>query len=292
MITVKIWGGLCNQMFQYAYGYAMGRTYNEDVHFDTDFYKNQPKYVDSRTLDICSFFTLPYFDVDDRPKQVKLFQNRILSNIVRRMDFFHCQLSGNIFYVREREHTYSDHVPYCKGKNNFYDGYWQSEKYFADYAEDIRRIFEPSAECKEKIQNWMKPYIGKNTVAVHIRRGDMEGRNEGYSEKAIMDYYHRAMKTMREKVSDCVFVVFSDAIPWCKEHISHEYGEVVFQDQNLGGLFDLMGIAACKHGVMSQSTFSWWGNWLGDKDQSARIVIAPKGEYLNNEFIPARWIKV
>lgn len=288
MIIIKLWGGLCNQMFQYSFGYAQGRIRNDHVLFDVDFYKKQPNHVESRELELCKDFNIACFQTVDRPRSVKPFQNVLASNITRRLPNFHMRLADNIVYIKEKKHLYSDKLFYSKGQVNYYDGYWQSEKYFKDYKDDIREIFTFSNKTIDKVASWIKSHDNLNTVAIHIRRGDMSTGINKNNDNTIVQYYHNAMRYISERVYDPLFVVFSDDIIWCKDNLKDKDMYIVYQDQKWSAIEDLCGISLCEHGIMSKSTFSWWGNWLGK--QEGRIVIAPTGITFNNEFVPSNWV--
>jgi hypothetical protein len=286
MIIIKLWGGLCNQMFQYAFGYRLAKEKNDTLAFDVDFYKKQPGYVSERRVEI-SGFDLSGFETVARPKSVKPFQLHSISLITRRLNFFRCSLPDNIYYVKEKRHTYTEAVPYKPGKTCYYDGYWQTEKYFCDCAEEIKKEFSFPEETTEKVKKWLALAHTTETVSVHIRRGDLAGKAYGYSDNEMIDYYRRAKSYIESIVETPVFAVFSDDISWCKKELFPSCENVVYQDNKWSASDDLCGISLCRHGIMSQSTFSWWGNWLGDSKD--RIVVAPKGSSFNNAFIPERW---
>lgn len=289
MIIIKLWGGLCNQMFQYAFGYMLSRQNDEEVFFDTEFFKNQPSYCDHRNIEIKSYPNVE-LKVVSRPKAVRVFQPRYVSFFTRRINRCHIPCLGGVEYIKEREHVYWTDIPYFPQKINYYDGYWQSERYFEKYADELRSKFIPPAGVKKEVDDWFAQFQGKHTVAIHVRRKDMIGRRSGYTEEDMVKYYFCAMEYMSHKVSNIEFVLFSDDITWCKKNIPTTYGSVTFQCNNWGAIGDLYGISLCENGIIFQSTFGWWGNWL-DANKN-RIVIAPKGEYLNNMFIPNRWTRV
>ena len=290
MIIVKLWGGLCNQMFQYAFGYQLSKRLNDELAFDTDFYKNQPKYVDSRTLELNNSFSLTKFEVMDRPKCINIFQNRYVSYIIRKMNFMHVYMPHNVFFVKEKEHKYGENIPYKRSRINYYDGYWQTEEYFNWLAEDIRNEFAYPENVRKTVQEWLSQYSGRKLISLHIRRGDLAGKGYGYSDKEMIEYYHKAIDNIEKRVTDPLFVVFSDDIQWCKTSMNWNTTNMVFSENKWGAIYDLCGISLCDHGIMSQSTYSWWGNWLGSPEN--RIVLAPKGESFNNKFIPERWEQI
>ena len=102
------------------------------------------------------------------------------------------------------------------------------------------------------------------------------------------DYYKKAIIWIKERVSDPTFVVFSDDIQWVKDNLKFDsrvlYSE--YKGKN-GAIFDLKCMSLCKHGIMSASTFSWWGNY-----NKKGIVILPDGLYCNNMFANDGWVKL
>lgn len=290
MIIVRLWGGLCNQMFQYAFGYALANKNHDDVRFDVDFYLNQPGYVDRRDLEINVLFQIPGFETVNRARAIIPLQNRIISNITRRINSFQLRLPGKIIYYKEKKHKYNPSVVYNPNCINYYDGYWQTELYFKQYEEEIKNIFSYSEKTMAKVKVWLDHLNNQNTVALHIRRGDLSKGVGSLSENAIIDYYFRAIEYFNKTVNRPVFVVVSDNISWCKG-IFHELTNIVYQENgSWSAVDDLCCISLCKHGIMSASTFSWWGNWLGASD--GRVVVAPSGSYYNECFLPDRWTTI
>lgn len=179
-------------------------------------------------------------------------------------------------------------------------GYWQSEKYFKGIEnkirEDLQIRIEPSASNKvllDKIRS-------ANAVSLHIRRGnfvqiDFVNKVHG---TCSMDYYQKAVDLISEKISNPVFYIFSDDIPWAKQYLSLNF-ETVFVDINDAktDYEDMRLMSNCKHHILANSTFSWWGAWLNPSKE--KIVVAPKiwfaDEKLNSEtadLIPEEWIRI
>lgn len=199
----------------------------------------------------------------------------------------------------ESGHQYQHlrYEPWMKDNwNIILQGYWQSEKYFKDYREEILKAFN-------------YPWNPHNNVSIHVRRGDYLKYphkhpvvpNEFYI-KAI-DYFYL------QGFTD--FYIFSDDIPWCKEKFINVEGAAIkfhFPDSSFvlnnahkHGTFeeaDLVGISNCAGGhINSSSTFAWWGAWLNRNPQ--KIVITPKlwfvpghGGLDTSDIIPESWIKI
>ena len=289
---------MCNQMFQYAFGYVLAKKYGDMLVFDVDFYANQPGHVGKRGVIGKNYYpNLSMLELCTRPTLVKIFENKYISHLIR----YH---SGGMFllpgvhFMMERLHKYYKCIPYKVGTNNYYDGSWQTARYFAEYSDEIRREFSPNDEVQQKVTCWRKSILAKNCIAVHIRRGDyMNKINQATLHEGNVigdvEYYLRAIHYMKQHVEYPVFCFFSDDIEWCKETFSKKLPYAVFVENSgkQAAMLDLFSIAECEHGIMSPSTFSWWGNWLRDHRRDS-IVIGPKGEYSNEYFMNENWIKM
>jgi GR25 family glycosyltransferase involved in LPS biosynthesis len=178
-------------------------------------------------------------------------------------------------------------------------GYFQSEKYFEAIREEIKKYFSFKDDflisVAEKLQLPEEENInGKPWCAISVRRGDYVG-NANYA-NLDKTYYTNATKCMPE---DCTFIVFSDDLPWCKEHLGQAQGlpRPVFTD-GFNEIESMALLSLCDHFIIANSTFSWWGAWLGEKPHSK--IIAPDdwfGEGLKHksntkDIIPERWTKV
>ncbi|MCR5324869.1 MAG: alpha-1,2-fucosyltransferase [Lachnospiraceae bacterium] len=293
MIVVKLWGGLGNQLFQYAFGYAMAKKHCDKVSFDIEFYQNQPLNVGKREVEIEKYFSLSKYQVINRPKQVRILENRVINRLIRIYPGFNCSLPGNVFFVKEKTHTYMESIPYFEGKINYYDGYWQSPRYFDWCENDIRNEYT----LKKNYQDAINPALCKikgNSVSVHIRRGDYLIRKNlplGYSESDLLDYYDRAISFVRNEVKNPIFYFFSDDIEWCRERYNY-IADAVFMNSEgqYPALQDFYSMSKCENGIISASTFSWWAKWIGERNQG--ITIIPKGNYANDFFAEQSWIKL
>ncbi|GAP71347.1 hypothetical protein SAMD00024442_11_4 [Candidatus Symbiothrix dinenymphae] len=175
-----------------------------------------------------------------------------------------------------------------------HDGYW-SETFFREYESEIREKFRfnpdklnpESANAKIKIEKC-------NSVSLHVRRGDYLHFPEYFGEICTLDYYEKAIDYICSKVDSPVFYVFSDDVEWVKNNLRLP-GEAVFVDWNTGedSWQDMCLMSYCKHNIVANSTFSWWGAWLNRNE--GKTVIAPF-RFCNGaeipDFIPASWMTV
>ncbi len=293
MIIVKLWGGLGNQLFQYCFGYALSRKYDDDLYFDIDFYNHQPNHVGKRKVQINELFNVSKFRVIERPKQVVLFEKRIVNYAIRVFPGFRCQLPKDVFFIKEKTRKYMAKVPYKSGKINYYDGYWQTYKYFEWCLKDIRNELSiKNSSVKNQLMSEIESICMPNSVSVHVRLGDYQNKRnlpKGYSIDKLNVYYRRSIEYFDRVMVDPKFFFFSDDIEWCRNYFS--YVKNSFFVDNKGNdaiLKDFCGMALCHNGIVSASTFSWWANFLGNKNNG--IVTIPGGNYGNDCFAPPEWV--
>lgn len=134
--------------------------------------------------------------------------------------------------------------------------------------------------------------IGTDSVSLHVRRSDYIGSY--FAGICTLEYYAKTVEYMRKHIQKSIFFVFSDDIPWCKEHLNLA-DNVYFIDWNKGkdSYKDLILMSNCKHNIIANSSFSWWGARLNNNP--TKIVIAPHKWHQNLDYkdiIPSDWIKI
>jgi hypothetical protein len=300
MILIRFTGGLGNQLFQYALGYHLAKKNNTLLKYDDSIITNRSsshEIVTHRTLDIADVFGIDlkkateeeviYFNGKANPRNLA---DRIWNGILWRLRKQHL--------VLERSRSFDGSILEL-GDNKCIVGSWQSERYFSSISSEIKRLFafrEPLLSISEAL---VKKIDTNNSVCLHVRRGDYV-TSPLYS-KTIgalpMEYYENACLKIMEKVKDPCLFVFSDDINWCKENLKLTGKHYFVADEHAGVKASnyLQLMTCCKHYIISNSTFSWWAAWLGEKTSS--VVIAPqkwfKSEELKNEdLVPKRWIRI
>jgi len=254
MITTSLMGGLGNYMFQISAAYSIAKDLRTDAVFDLS-----------------------------RTGQSQRHINNYLSNIFRKVKFG-TPIPKYIF--NERGFSY-DPIPIAD--NLYLSGYFQSEKYFSKYAEDIRDLFR----CEET-EIKLREHISQieYTCSIHVRRGDYLKYPNKHTQSPT-EYYETAISLIKEKHSNVTFLIFSDDIQWCKNHfIGNEYTFIEgFEDWE-----DLILMSICDANIITNSTFSWWAAWLGETPE--KLIIAPEkwfgpeGPQDQQDIIPERWIKL
>lgn len=286
MIRVKIFNGLGNQLFQYACGRAMQEKYKGELYLDiADFKVNQRKYslnnykLNENIKILQEDNTFLNFRKNILLKVIyKIFPNiayKIQSKFGKYLYF------GDTYINIEKNFT-----------NNYYlYGYWQSEKYFENIKSTIKEELVLKNPLQDDKLNLIKEIENKNSVAIHIRRGDYL-TNKLYKDICNINYYKEAIEIMKEKVDNPVFYVFSNEIDWVKENWEFD-ANMVFVDVENKDFEELEMMKHCKHFIIANSSFSWWAQYLSDNEN--KIVIAPQKWYNNNkktDIYMDNWIKI
>ncbi len=275
MFVIRFQGGLGNQMFQYAFYRSMKHRYPM-VHIKADL-----------SAYLCSKFHYGYelgkvfgIKVDEAIKEevMKLSHYKVYSNncIMR----VYQKIRQKIFPLHyKRKSTEMIETKFCRFSPDFFqldikrdyflEGYWCNENYFKEIRSDIFEEFSFKENFHEEYP-LLKDIQSSNSVSVHIRRGDYVNTNfDVVNEK----YYLNAINYINRHINKARFFVFSDDIYYVKEKFKLD--NIVFVNDNTGdnSWKDMLLMSYCKHNIIANSTFSYWGAFLNkNKD---KIIIAP-----------------
>ena len=175
-----------------------------------------------------------------------------------------------------------------------YIGFWQTEKYFRNIENKIRKIFKFRTELLNDktvaLANQLS--ITQNTISMHIRRGDYLGNTNCQTYDGA--YYLEAKNLITKHLGRGEqIIIFSDDIEWCREEMQIENAKYVDWNKGIASWQDMYLMSLCKHNIIANSTFSWWGAWLNENPD--KIVIAPK-VWMKSDFgtdiIPKAWIRI
>lgn len=171
--------------------------------------------------------------------------------------------------------------------NHYLIGYWQSEKYFINHRTDIINLLE-NISIKKYLKKAYK-FLSDECISLHVRRGDY--LNIDRHNVLDVSYYYNALEYLDSK--NFKIVVVSDDINWCKENFQGLENLIYVEETNLNTLYIM---ALCKHNIIANSSFSWWGAWLNT--HTDKKVIAPsvwfggKKAYNCHDIVPEQWIKL
>ena len=293
MIVVRIWGGLGNQMFQYAMGYAISREKNSELRLDTTFYdKEHNERQTQRELDM---FGLP-IEIKDTVDPVRdvsfllpILQSPSVNFVIRKIFPVSFRI-GKFVYVKEDKLQYLPKVKTIKCPNLYYDGYWHSEKYFYKYRKELLRQFTFTNDSIEnEYKNLCLSSDDAETVAIHIRRGDYITQNNPNARG--VDYYRNSIEKIQRIIPSCRFCFFSDDLDWVRDNFGDIDNSVLANSNRvLSDLEEFQLMVKCKHQIISNSSYSWWAAWLNTNQH--KVIIVPAVWKNKKDMMLDEWIKI
>lgn len=290
MITVKLIGGIGNQMFQYAAGRGLAIANNTRLALDiTDLQTTLPRKNFTRRC-----FALDFFKIDARLTAFSKLGKRLpnAAFLINRLARFSRRT------IKEKQPFIFDPTVASAGDGVYLDGWWQNEKYFSGIRETLLHDFSLKDEAGKEartILGLIKNSGDLPAISLHIRRGDYVSNklNNRYLGVCGPDYYRAALAVMGERIGNFNLFVFSDDIEWAKYNLSYAGKTVYVSGRGLGDGEELILMSKCSHNIIANSSFSWWGAWLNQNKN--KIVVAP-GKWFNiwntSDLIPSGWIKV
>lgn len=271
MVVVSIKGRLGNQMF----GFALYRQLLK---------MGKEVYVDFLHEPLIDFFGFQY-NVIDKETALEYLKDRDNRNIIKRWEY-RIFPQRCLCYEEKATGVFDKNV--LRLDEVYLNGYWQSERYFADVTEEIRRMYRFPDLLTDYQQKMLDEIQSKQSVSMHIRRGDYLEHPELYG-TITMEYYERAMRYIQERKENVYFYIFTNDIPWAMQNFKRDNIFIIEDSGHADtGNLDMALMAACKDNIIANSSFSWWGAWLNRNQE--KIVIAPK-EWEVNRSTRDIWCK-
>jgi hypothetical protein len=291
MIIVRLSGGLGNQLFQYATGRAIAIR------------NNQRLLVDHRVFQTDGFrqFCLPAFNASyDLASDLPEYRALIPPTRKQWLRFLMWRLTSGrqVTFVREKSLLFDPHIRQLSA-NVYLHGYWQSEQYFDDVRSVLRDELSVRVPPSEENLKWLSEIESCESVSLHVRRGDYVADPKASRVHGLcsLDYYRLAVKYMADRLTVTPsFYVFSDDPEWVRENLKLPYAvRYVTHNDDAHNYEDLRLMSMCSHHIVANSSFSWWGAWLGRNPN--RIVIAPKTWFKDpsrsdQSLVPATWVRL
>ena len=296
MIIVKLMGGLGNQMFQYAAGRRLAMKHNTILKLDLSFLLDRTPRENFayRDYDIGIFNIQENFVNTSEIKEFFPNKRHFIYRIKRKLKFINIIKEPSRF--NEDFHFYNEIL--SAPNNTYLEGYWQSEKFFKDIEDIIKRDFTIRPKMDSLNEKYAKEIISSESVSIHIRKGDYIHNpiiNEVYN-TCNLDYYMKSMKKIIDCVENPTFFLFSDDPMWVKENFNLENTfKIITHNRAEKSYEDLRLMSLCKHNIIANSSFSWWGAWLNENPK--KIIIAPENWFnypsINtDDLIPKTWIRI
>ncbi len=299
MKIVNIIGGLGNQMFQYAFALSLQEKFpNEQILIDTSHYHYifLKKWKTSNLhngYEIDKLFpnaSIPKAKALQLMKVTWYMPNYWLSRIIRK-----------ILPKRKTEYiqtpfndTTFDEVAYKQEGDCYYEGYWQAISYYLPIINRIQEVFKHPKPDKINAQ-YINKISTENSVGIHIRRGDYLNF-AAYKDICNLEYYKKGISEILKDGEKHIFYIFSNDLKWCKENICPLLGEnpFVMVTENTGekSCWDMFLMTYCKDLIIANSSFSWWGAFLNNRQ--GRIIASKKwnNNKSNLDFWGSDWIKL
>jgi hypothetical protein len=274
-VTSSLMGGCANQIFQYATGLALARRLRVELKLDVSWYETAT------------------------PNQPRMYSLGLFKGVDARMVR---SLLGQI--IREEGFSYQPELFENAPRKCSLVGYWQCEKYFFELRDELRERLQPRKPLPARSAATERAILdaGERSVFVTVRRTDYVGNP--YHVVLPMEYYREAAALVAAKVPDPTFFVFSDDPEWCEANFRLPYQTRIAGnfDRTEGHRLgrddaDLYLMRLYGHASMANSSFSWWGAWLG-ADIKGGMVIAPKSWFgpackdVPRDIVPGRWIRL
>lgn len=299
MVIVRLIGGLGNQMFQYAAARRLSILHQTTLKLDITAFEN---YKLRR-------YGLKPFNIQEvfaTPQEIALFKGPSKKGLPRKVFRL-----GQKLRLLPRKAVFSEpgFSPYNPNilktpKDVYLQGSWQSEKYFVDIEDVIRREFTVKVEQDPQSREIAEQIMGTHSVSIHVRRGDyvLNRRIKRVHGTCSLDYCSQCVSLIAEKITRPHFFVFSDDPSWVTENLRFDYPTTfVTHNDATRDYEDLRLMSMCKHDIIANSSFSWWGAWLNANPD--KIVLAPR-KWFNEpdkddprdldtrDLFPDGWIKV
>lgn len=289
MIAVRLEGGLGNQLFQYATGRALATRCGTGLLLDISRLALRERRVTPREYELGRFRIDAVLATDQQARSFRwLHRLRAASSLISEWRAF--VENGPGFDARVAS------LP----DGSYLVGYWQSHRYFSDIAVTLAKDLTPTQEMSSASRVVAQLAQDTVSVAIHVRRGDYvslpaAARMHGALQ---VEHYRIAIDTVLAHVPKPRWFVFSDDIAWCRANLGLPSATTQFVDHNSGAdaWQDLLLMAQCRHHVLANSSFSWWGAWLADRRYGTdRLVLAPRRWFASGpqpslaDRYPAHW---
>jgi hypothetical protein len=260
-LTAVIKGGLGNQLFIYAANRAFALESNRTLLLD-----HQTAYIQESYSRKFQLNNLPNIQLNfGRPPWNKMGDTRykwvksVCKRLPDRLKFYHKETLSP---------SSAPPIFHSPLKNITTNGFWQDEQHFKKYEDIIRKELSPPAPQGAQALQLSQKIDREDSVMLHVRR-------ERYPHLLGRDYYLDAISKLSAQLSHPTFYVFGDNIEWARSLKLEQYSEVNYCSND--DVTDLWLMSRCRHAIIANSSFSWWGAWLGTNHalSTTRIVYSP-----------------
>ncbi len=291
MIILHLSGGLGNQMFQYAFGRATAKRVGADLKLEL----SDPTLVIHNGFELARIFNIQANESIQADMQAVLGVYRccLIRNAVKATGLSKILRSP---YIEEPCFNFSPEMLDI-ADNSYINGYWQSEKYFLEIEDEIRSDFAFKLPMSQENAGIAEIIGQTNSVSLHVRRNDFANNSRIKSIHGLcsLEYYQAAIRYIAERVERPKFFIFSDDVAWVKSNLKIDFPcEYVDHNQGKESYNDMRLMSLCKHQIIANSSFSWWGAWLNPS--KSKMVLAPSRWFAKpmdtSDLIPPQWVRL
>jgi hypothetical protein len=287
-LTVYCQGGLGNQLFQFIAGYVLAKKNKMNLRINIERLNSY-----DRQFELDKFPEIYKLNIP-KINNYKFYKVLKILGIYKLINFF---LNKNIEKFERSPFTFNEDLLKKKIVNNFsITGYFQSEKYFLNYKKIVLKLLRFPKAKNKLIQNYLNLIKNRNSVAIHIRRGDYLNNPKVKCYHGVLGetYYKKSISYIKKNLKKPLFFIFSDDINLVKKtFLFLNKKKYIFIDTK-SSISDLYLMSNCKHFIIANSTFSWWGAWLSKNKR--KIVCAPKKwvrvKISTTDIVPESWVKI
>lgn len=277
MVIIRVMGGLGNQLQQYALYKKLeseGMDARLDISWFSDMSEQKPG-LTNRELELDHLEGIAYHAASE--EEIR----NVLGRLWEEPESIMSKLKRTLYPAGNPAFTESDmyHKNIFAFRNKYLIGYWACEKYYADILGDLRSAIRfpkcPDEGLQQKNDEMIKQMEETDSVSLHIRRGDyLDDINKALFGNICKDsYYDSAISYIKEYFPHAKFYLFSDDIPYVREHYQGEEFQVIDWNQGKNSFYDIMLMSRCRHNICANSTFSFWGARLNPHEE--KIMIRP-----------------
>lgn len=289
MIIAQMFGGLGNQMFQYALGSRLAHERGVELKLDRSKLDVEgARRYELHRLNVDAQFARPEEVAERRFIRVKGIRG-LPAKIKQGLTPWKARR-----HLRERSFAFDPRVLRA-GNDVYLEGYWQSPRYFDVAAERLRTELQVRGAPDAVNGQLLQAIRSQTSVCVHVRRGDYV--SDPSAQAALgprgMEYYQRALALIQQRIASPHLFVFSDEPGWVAEHFRPGLPYVCISHNTAQAQEDLRLMSNCRHFIIANSSFSWWAAWLSNSPD--KVVVAPErwgnDEALNvSTRFPADWL--
>lgn len=290
MKIVKLKGGLGNQMFQYAFAKMLKKVTNDEVKIDLSPYAELNGDMVRKPRILKFNISLPIASKEDINKICKFNHSGNSQSFKYRLKIIFENLV-NKKYLFEKNHE-----GYTNNKMNYFDyfdGYWQDWQMIDAIIGELKNDFNYLGSLSSTSKELMRYIVSSNSVSIGVRRGDYLTDNPKHYGVIGQKYYDQAMKKISENVKRPIFFIFSNDINWVKQNMTFSNLNIVYVTGTNDDFEDFVLLSKCKHSIIPNSTYHWWGARLNE--YKGKRIIAPKKWFADDapiNILPERWEKI